>query len=647
MNAQAIAALLGDAGPFATSLPGFRPREAQQRMATAVAEAIDRREQLIVEAGTGTGKTYAYLVPALRSGCRVLVSTGTKTLQDQLYLRDLPRVREVLGQPLRTALLKGRANYLCRYRLRRTQMDPRWLARGEALHAVERWAATTERGELAELGRALDDERLSRAISSTADNCLGSRCPDFAECFVVRARRAVQAADVAVVNHHLLLADFSLKQQGFGEVLPGADAIIVDEAHQLPEVASQFLGRRVSTAQLAELIRDTREEARVLEDPAELSEAADALAAALVAVEEASGALGARMTTERAMTAPRFGSATSAVADSLFELTELLEVHSTRSPGLEAGAERAQQLLDTWREVTRPETPAVTSEEDEADAAVRWVEPLNRGCALHATPIRVATGFRKLLSRMPAAWIFASATLDAGDDFLTFKRQLGLFDARTLRLESPFDFPLQTRLHLPVGLPEPNAWDYSERVAERLLPLLRASNGGAFVLCTSYRAMMKIAEALSVLRNPLLVQGDGDKAQLLQQFAAAGDAVLVGTASFWEGVDVRGQALRLVAIDKLPFAVPGDPVQEARLNAIRERGGSPFNEDQLPRAITALRQGVGRLIRDAEDRGLLMLCDPRLQQRGYGAKVLAALPSMPRVDEAGALAWLKHIGGKP
>jgi ATP-dependent DNA helicase DinG len=635
------AALLGPAGPFARQLADFRPRAAQQAMARAVAEAIAQGRRLIVEAGTGTGKTFGYLIPALRSGRRVIVSTGTKTLQDQLYFRDLPRVREVLGAKARVALLKGRANYLCTYRLQRALGDVRQADLAASLHEIERWAGSTERGDLSEMGSWIEDARLQSRVTSTADNCLGSRCPDFGECFVLRARRAAQAADLTVVNHHLLLADFALKQHGFGEILPGAEAIVVDEAHQLPELAAQFFGRRVSTGQLVELVRDARDEARVLEDRQDVTEAGDALASAVVALEQSAEGLAARMTTARAREQQAgFASASGALGEALATLHEMLRAHANRSPGLESCAERAATAHVHWRDVAGGELD-ISAAEGADD--VRWVEPLGRGLALHATPIHVATHFRDLMDQGHAAWVFTSATLSAGDAFANFRAQLGLDEADAIALDSPFDYSTQARLYLPADLPDPNSPAYPEAVAAELEPLLRASGGGAFVLCTSHRAVARIAARLRSLPYPLFMQGDDSKAVLLSRFAAAGNAILVGTASFWEGVDVRGQALRLVAIDRLPFAAPGDPVQEARLDAIRARGGSAFNEDQLPHAITLLRQGVGRLIRDAADRGLLVLCDPRIASRSYGRRILGALPRVPRVDRAGALAWAANL----
>ena len=634
------AALLGTDGPFAATTPGFSPRASQQAMAAAVEQAIADRGRLAVEAGTGTGKTYAYLVPALNSGRRVVVSTGTKNLQDQLFFRDLPRVREALAAPARVSLLKGRANYLCLYRLRKAVIDPRSRARRDRLATVDDWAHRTESGEISELGAELQpgsaDEALIPLVTSTADNCLGAKCPDFADCHVVKARRAAQAADLVVVNHHLLFADFRLKEEGFG-VLPGADAVIVDEAHQLPDLAAQFFGERVSTRQLSDLARDVSTEVQTYRDMPALAEALDALAVATIELERPFGEVAGRVAWVDFNTLAGAASALGAARTALSECRDELDRVAARGPGLEHCAKRAASLAETLDRIGSGEATAET---------VRWVEPQGRGGALHAAPVEPVEGFRRFMAMYPGAWVFTSATLAANGDFSPFTATLGLDDAATLRLDSPFDYPEQARLYLPTGLPDPNDPAHPDAVAAALVPVIEASGGGVFVLCTSYRAMDRIAQQLRRERRlgacPLFVQGEDAKAALVARFAAAGNGVLVATSSFWEGVDVKGAGLRVVAIDKLPFGQPGDPVFEARLGAVRARGGNPFFEVQLPRAITALRQGVGRLIRDEADRGLIVLCDPRLRGKAYGRKVLASLPPMPvltRLDEA--VTWLK------
>lgn len=624
-------------GPLARAIPGFATRDAQIDMARAVDEALQRGELLLIEAGTGTGKTFAYLVPALVAERRVVISTGTKNLQDQLFERDLPRLLAALRVPARTAMLKGRSNYLCLHRLKRAGPDAaaqgRWVP-DERLRRVESWSKLTDRGEIAELGRLVEDERLRFQITSTADNCLGAKCPDFGNCFVVKSRRAAMAADLVVVNHHVLLSDVLLKEEGFGELLPHADAVIVDEAHQLPDLAGQFFGTRVSSRQLRDLGDDGLAAAAEQGDVPELTVAAQGLAGPLIAWEAALSQLRGR----QSLAALRRDVPTIAqpepLAEALDGLARVLEACRERSPVLEALHVRAARLR----------TRLATCYDLADTSQVRWAEPLGRGGAVHATPLDLGQGFARVFAAQAGAWVLTSATLSAGGNFDHFRRQIGRPETAALALDSPFDYVQQARLHLPRGLPEPSAPGYSERVAELAIRLIRASDGGAFVLCTSHRALRLIAEPLrAVFGSRLYVQGEDDRARLVERFAAAGDAVLVGTHSFWEGVDVKGRALRLVIIDKLPFASPGDPVYDARLDALREQGRQPFTEVQLPEAIVALRQGAGRLIRDENDRGLLVLCDPRLQTKGYGRQMLAALPRMPQVDEAGALDWLREL----
>lgn len=638
MGNETAGELLGAKGPFSYSLPGFLPRAAQQEMADAVEQALQQRSALVVEAGTGTGKTYAYLTPALMSGNRVVVSTGTKNLQDQLFFRDLPRVRDTLALPARVSLLKGRGNYLCLYRLRKTQLDPRSRVRRDRLATVDEWAHRTSTGEISELGSIGNDDPILPAITSTADNCLGAKCPDFAECHVVKARRAAQAADLVVVNHHLLFSDFRLKQEGFG-VLPGMDAIIVDEAHQLPELAAQFFGERISTRQLLDLVRDTGTEMQEFRDMPDLTEAVDALAIAASELERPFLELGGRIAWRQFGTLPGATSALGAARNALGECSDELKRYAERSAGLDAVSQRARALVKRMDLIT-----AADESPEAAAASVRWVESVGRGGALHTAPVEPTEGFRSFMAAYPGAWVFTSATLAAGKDFTHFTDTLGLTEARTLRLDSPFDYARQARLYLPRDLPDPNTPEHPEAVADMLLPLIEASGGGAFVLCTSHRALARIAAKLRKSAFPLFVQGEDAKSVLVDRFSRAGNGILVATSSFWEGVDVKGMALRLVAIDKLPFGQQNDPVFEARLEAVRARGGNPFSEVQLPRAITTLRQGVGRLIRDDADHGLIVICDPRIRGKSYGKRVLASLPAMPLLaDAAEAAAWLRGL----
>ena len=638
-NAQVLsgqtAALLGTDGPLAQSITGFMPRFAQQQMAEAVATAFDNGSVLSVEAGTGTGKTYAYLVPALMSGKRVVISTGTKNLQDQLFHRDLPRVTEALRVPVRTALLKGRSNYLCLYRMKRAQGLPGLRADADRLRMVQEWARSTDTGELSELGSFAVDDALTPRITSTADNCLGAKCVDFGECFVAKARRNAQAADVVVINHHLLFADFMLKDEGFGQILAGTDAVVIDEAHQLPELATNFFGQRVSTRQLQELAKDTRSQTDQSGDMPDLEKAAAELMQACDVLEMAFGAVHNRIAFADFMNRLDAREAVRQTHAALETFFAEIKPYEERNAELAACVERAATLTECFDLILQPEHPEF----------VRWVEPTGRGGSMHATPIQVAEGFQRMLATYKGAWIFTSATLAAGEDFSHFNAQLGLQDAQTLQVDSPFDFDTQARLYLPKGMPEPNDPAYADAVADAAQPIIEASGGGVFILCTSHRALRQIAEKLSRrVRLPMFVQGQDSRDALLRSFTEHGNAVLIGTSSFWEGVDVKGRALRVVIIDRLPFAAMGDPVFEARLDAIRRSGGNPFNDYQLPQAIMTLRQGVGRLIRDVGDTGLLMLCDPRLRTKSYGKRILASLPKMPLMQDLGeVLNWLRKL----
>ncbi|HET6546645.1 MAG TPA: ATP-dependent DNA helicase [Rhodanobacteraceae bacterium] len=617
------ATLLGADGPFARDVPGFAPRGSQQIMAQAVEQAIAERRMLIAEAGTGTGKTFAYLVPALLSGKRVIISTGTKTLQDQLYHRDLPRVREVLGARLRVSLLKGRANYLCLHRLDQAGKDGRFGSRAQVaeLHRIRSWATRTASGDRAELADVPEESPLWPRATSTTENCLGGDCPFFSDCFVVKARRAAQEADVVVVNHHLLFADLAIKQEGFGEILPGADAFILDEAHQIPELAGQFLSVGLSARQLGDLARDAL---------AECAGASGALAALQPAIEALPRVIARlRLALDRFPVKGAFADI-ERDADVARELTALREALSALADALAPHAERSRGLASVLERVETQSARLTGLCDGNASGWVNWYELSAQGFALHATPLDLAEPLRELRAQTHAAWIFTSATLSVAGRFEHYARQLGLDDPVALSLPSPFDYAHQALAYLPTDLPDPGAADYTERVVLATLPVLTASRGRAFLLFTSHRALRRAAELLADrVPYPLFVQGSAPRHQLLTEFRASGHGILLGAASFWAGVDVAGEALSLVVIDKLPFAAPDDPVLVARLAALREAGGNPFTEWQVPAAVIAFKQGAGRLIRDVHDRGVLMLCDPRLTTRGYGRIFLASLPPLP------------------
>ncbi len=628
-----ISELLGADGPLARHIPGFAPRRQQQEMAEAVASALDNHGLLIAEAGTGTGKTFAYLVPALLCGQKVLISTGTKNLQDQLYHRDLPTVRKALGVATSIALLKGRANYLCPHRLQVTEAGGRLApAQQDQLARVRSWAGRTDSGDIAELDGIPEDAPIWPRVTSTTDNCLGGECPCYADCFVVKARKAAQAAEVLVVNHHLFFADMALRDEGFGEVLPGVNAFIFDEAHQLPEVAGNFFGVNLGSRQLLDLSRDALLEIHAeAPDPREAKDIAASLEKAVRDFRLSLGRFARRAPWQGG------GSAMDVLRQALGELEVYLESVAECGKGLERCWRRSQELQAQLLRFVDGPAPAANQEDGEEAApkpAILWFETTPRGFMLHETPLDIGDTFRSYVERQKSAWIFTSATLAVGSSFAHFAHGLGLDESHGRQWDSPFDYPRQTLLYLPPQLPEPSSPDHTEAVVQAALPVLAASRGRAFFLMTSHRALKAAAELLrDYVAYPLLVQGDAPRGELLARFREAGDAVLVGTSSFWEGVDVRGEALSVVIIDKLPFAAPDDPVLAARLKAMREQGMNPFMAHQLPQAVITLKQGVGRLIRDVNDRGVLMICDPRLQTKPYGRVFRASLPPMPVTRE--------------
>ncbi|HWA38654.1 MAG TPA: ATP-dependent DNA helicase [Burkholderiales bacterium] len=596
-------------------------------MAEAIYDAIEGTRVLVAEAGTGTGKTFAYLVPALLAGGKVIVSTGTKTLQDQLFDRDLPSVRKALASGASAALLKGRANYVCLYRLKRAAAEARLASREEAgqLRTIERFAAVTDTGDRADLADVPEDSPVWAHATSTRENCLGQECPDYKDCFVMRARRNALAADIVVVNHHLFFADVALRDEGIAELLPACNTLIFDEAHQLPETARAFFGERLSTSQLLEIARDARLELRAAGGvSAELDALAGAVDKAARDLRLAFAEPG-RIAWSQAQRLPGFADALLRLDGALETLGVALAAHAETSEGLAACARRAGEAHAVLARLSR----------EEGAEAVRWIEVLAHALHLHVTPLSSADSFRKQMSDHPRAWIFTSATLAVGRDFSHFTRELGLDDARAVQWASPFDFPNQGLLYVPKGLPEdPNDRAFTDAVVEAALPVLQASGGRAFLLFTTLRALRRAHELLEGRTPyPLLVQGTGSRSELLRRFRSLGNAVLLGSQSFWEGVDVRGEALSVVVIDKLPFAPPDDPVLSARIEGLRARGGNPFNELQLPQAVLQLKQGAGRLIRDETDRGVLMLCDPRLVSRPYGKRIVHSLPPMRRTRE--------------
>ncbi|MDD5034532.1 MAG: ATP-dependent DNA helicase [Methylococcaceae bacterium] len=619
-----LSRVFGPEGLLAQKLQGYRPRQAQLEMAEAVQQAIRDKSSLIAEAGTGTGKTFAYLIPAIVSGKRVIVSTGTKNLQDQLFHKDLPVVREALAVPFQAALLKGRNNYLCLYRMAHALGVRAGHSRADiaAMESIRRWARTTSSGDIAEVADVPESSPLWPQVTSTVDNCLGQECPNFADCFPVKARRKAMEAEVLVINHHLLWADWALKADGFGELLPDADAIVVDEAHQFAETAAQFLGLSIGSRQLNELAGDiVMEQLKDARDQPELANSAEQLENAVADLRLALGVDNRREAWSVVEHEEEVFHQIDRVKGQLRVLAESLKPAGVRGKGLESCWKRSEELLAQLDDFLG----------DAQTDAVRWFETYKRSFSLNRTPLEIAGEFSKFHRSSGAAWIFTSATLSVSRRFDHFAASLGLGDATTHSWESPFDYRNQSLFYLPADMPEPSAQHYTAAVVKASIPVLKASRGRAFMLFTSHQAMQIAASLLpGEVDFPLFIQGSSPKASLLEAFKRAGDGVLLGTASFWEGVDVRGPALSCVIIDKLPFASPSDPVLNARLETLKKQGHSPFGSYQLPTAVIALKQGVGRLIRSSDDRGVLMLCDPRLVSKPYGKVFLDSLPPMKR-----------------
>lgn len=631
--------LFGAGGPLGGQVGSYRPRHSQTEMAKAIADAIAGQRTLIAEAGTGTGKTFAYLVPALLWGGKVIVSTGTKNLQDQLFSRDIPTVRKALGAPVSVALLKGRSNYVCHFHLERTLQNGRLTSRDDIgyLREISRFMKTTSSGDKAELSKVPETAAIWNLVTSTRDTCFGAECQYYQDCFVMKARKEAQQADVVVVNHHLFFADVALKDTGVAELLPTANTVIFDEAHQLPETATMFFGDTISTSQVLELCRDVLAEG--------LSHARDGAdwAKVVAPVERAARDLRlafpediVRLALNQIAPSSVFFPALETLRNCMDEMIAVLEKQAERAETIEQCRTRTIELsqqLDSWN---GPQDQAVG---DQAQTYVLWVEAFTSSLQLHRTPLSIAPIFNKQREGVPRAWIFTSATLAVKNDFHHYTSQMGLWDEPAKSWPSPFDYEQQGLLYVPNNMPQPNSFEYTDAVIDAALPAIIAAGGRTFLLCTTIRAVNRAAERLREefeqrqLPFPLMVQGEAGRTELLDRFRAAGNGVLIGSQSFWEGVDVRGDALSLVIIDKLPFSPPDDPVLSARIAELEKKGLNGFVHHQLPAAIINLKQGAGRLIRDESDRGVLMICDPRLISKGYGRRIWQSLPPFKRTRE--------------
>ncbi|TDY34574.1 ATP-dependent DNA helicase DinG [Janthinobacterium sp. 75] len=646
-----IERLFGAGGPLGPAVGSYKPRRSQTEMAKAIAHAIDSQTTLIAEAGTGTGKTFAYLVPALMWGGKTIVSTGTKNLQDQLFLRDIPTVRAALQAPVSVALLKGRSNYVCHYHLERTLQNGRMTSRDDVGHLreISRFIKMTSSGDKAELAKVPENAMIWNLVTSTRDTCMGAECQYYQDCFVMKARKEAQQADVVVVNHHLFFADVALKDTGVAELLPSANTIIFDEAHQLPDTATLFFGNTVSTSQILELCRD------VLAEGLAHARGID-WAKTVTVVEKAARDLRltfpqdiVRLSLPQIAPSSDFFPALDTLKDELDGMVAVLETQAERAETLEQcrvrGVELAQQLSG-WK--FDPKAKVAAGEE-----AVFWVEAFSSSLQLHKTPLSIAPIFNNQREGTPRSWIFTSATLAVKNDFKHFSEQMGLTGEPSHTWPSPFDYGQQGLLFVPQNLPQPNSLGYTDAVIDCALPIIEAAGGRTFFLCTTLRAVKRAAERLADefkqrgLNFPLFVQGDKGRTELLDQFRAAGNGVLIGSQSFWEGVDVRGDALSLVIIDKLPFAPPDDPVLAARIEVMEKQGKNGFMHHSLPEAIINLKQGAGRLIRDEGDRGVLMICDPRLISKPYGKRIWQSLPPFKRTrDTAEVVEFFRNLPAK-
>ncbi|MGD8108973.1 ATP-dependent DNA helicase [Vibrio sp. TRT 17S01] len=627
-------------GALGKAIPGFQPRQAQLDMAEAVLKTIQQQVQLVVEAGTGTGKTFAYLVPALLSGKKTIISTGSKNLQEQLFHRDLPLMTNALGFYGQVALLKGRANYLCLDRLSRQmveshshQADPALLSQ---LVKVRSWASETKTGDLGDCDAIAEDSLVIPTITSTNDNCLGKECPSYQECFVLKARKKALDADVVVVNHHLFLADLAIKETGFGELIPEADVFIFDEAHQLPDIASQYFGQSVSSRQIQELAKDIeigyRTEAK---DMRQLQKVGEKLVQSAMDLRITLGEPGFRGNWREAIQSPSIARELERVREALDFAVDVLKLALGRSQLLDTAFERANTIKGRIDRVCDVSITGYSY----------WYDTTPRHFSLHITPLSVADKFHEQIEMKQGAWIFTSATLAVNGDFGHFTSRLGLKPQSQFSLPSPFDYQQQARLCVPRYLPEPNSPGLAQKLVDMLAPVIEQNQGRCFFLCTSHSMMRELGKLFrEVLDFPVLLQGETSKQKTLAEFMELGNALLVATGAFWEGIDVRGDALSCVIIDKLPFTAPDDPLLKARIEDCRLKGGDPFAQVQLPDAVITLKQGVGRLIRDKKDRGALIICDNRLVTRDYGGVFLSSLPPIPRTRDLDRVkAFLQQI----
>ncbi len=621
MTEASLQAILGKNGSLIQSLKGAKFRAPQLQMAQAIAKAIEENANLIVEAATGTGKTFAYLVPAILSGKKILLSTGTKNLQDQLFTKDIPALANILKRPLKVALLKGRSNYLCKHRIELNGGNTKFYSRQTVseIYKINLWQTQNREGDKAKIDFIPENSEVWPLVTSTKDNCLGQDCEFFKKCFLVKARKTAHQADIVVINHHLFFADLLVKEEGFGELLPETDVIIFDEAHHLADIATIFLGKSLSSRRIIELAKDSA--AEVLKHVPAGRDILDITQTLHKAIDDMRLSFGMELVKKpwrQICFKKTLSLAVEGVHAAIDDLIEQLKLFIQVEKGIEACFLRAVEIKALLEKITHHDDSQY----------IHWYETYPKSFILHQTPLDITEDMQKVFVK-EKSWIFTSATLTVKNTFDFFIHQMGLKNSNTLQLHSHYDYSTQAEIFLPDNLPEPNHPEYVSKMIQAVLPVINAYHGKTFFLFTSFSALYQAAQILrNSVKYPLLIQGEKPKSALIQAFIHHGNAILLGTQSFWEGVDVKGEALSCVIIDKLPFAAPNDPVMQARIQAMRKAGQDPFNDYQLPQAVITLKQGVGRLIRDEKDKGTIILCDPRIKSKGYGQVFLDSLPKM-------------------
>ncbi|MEY2928903.1 MAG: putative ATP-dependent helicase [Pseudomonadota bacterium] len=643
MNEIFIKEFFSEKGDLSKNIDGYRVRQEQIDISILIDEAITHKKKLIVEAGTGIGKTFAYLVPAFLSGGKIIISTATKNLQDQLFTKDIPMIRDALKVPVSLAMLKGRSNYLCHLRLENAMIEGAFMTKEDVthLHLVNQHAKHSVDGDRAELDTIPESSSIWPQVTSTQENCLGQDCSFYKECFVMSARKKALAADVTIVNHHLFFADLNMKEEGISELLPKATTVIFDEAHQIPDIASIFFGKNISTSKISEIVQDGFQiYLKHMKDVSDFEPILNDLEKAnkdfrLVFPRESN-----RYPYQKISSFSRFESSYLELVEKLKKIIELLALHKDRDSEIEKYFDSANEILksfDDWLE-------------DKDNNSIKWIEVYSQSLQLNNTPLSIADMFARHINNESTSWVFTSATLAVKNNFDHFKNQLGLIDADSVSKESPFNYAEKALLFVPKTMPDANHENFNFAVVNQIYPFIKASKGRAFILCTTLKSMREIFTLLQdkietdQLDYPIYLQGDGSRNHLLNKFREHGHAILIGSLSFWEGVDVKGDALSLVVIDKLPFFSPEDPVLAARIDKINQSGKNAFMEYQLPNAVITLKQGAGRLIRDEFDKGVLVICDTRIIDKSYGKRMWQSLPPFARTrDDLEVIQFLEKI----